>query len=159
MLFRSRALPSLHAIRDAPPEQLEAIEGIGPVIAHAVHAWFATPRNGQLVDELVALGITTDAEVVDGEAGVDADLLAGWTVVVTGTLEGFTRDEAKEALEARGAKVTGSVSGRTSVVVAGADPGSKRDRAEAAGVPVVGEAAFRELLEHGGLPGRDPAAG
>ncbi|MGM0617859.1 MAG: NAD-dependent DNA ligase LigA [Actinomycetota bacterium] len=153
-----RALPNLHAIRDAEPEQLEVIEGIGPVIAHAVHAWFATPRNAQLVDELITLGITTDAEVADGEAGVAADLLAGWTVVVTGTLEGFTRDEAREALEARGAKVTGSVSGRTSVVVAGTDPGSKRDKAEAAGVPVVDEAAFRQLLEHGVLPDRDPDA-
>lgn len=148
----ARALPSLHAIRDADPEALEAIEGIGPVIAHAVHSWFATPRNARLVDDLIALGITTDAEVAGGEAEADVDLLAGWTVVVTGTLEGFTRDEAKEALEARGAKVTGSVSGRTSVVVAGADPGSKRDKAEAAGVPVVDEAAFRHLLEHGALP-------
>jgi len=153
----ARALPSLQAIRDADPEALEAIEGIGPVIAHAVHSWFATPRNAQLVDELIALGITTDAEVTGAEAGAgaDAELLAGWTVVVTGTLEGFTRDEAKEALEARGAKVTGSVSGRTSVVVAGADPGSKRDKAEAVGVPVVDEAAFRHLLEHGALPAPD----
>jgi len=153
----ARALPSLQAIRDADPEVLEAIEGIGPVIAHAVHSWFATPRNAQLVDELIALGITTDAEVTGAEAGAgaDAELLAGWTVVVTGTLEGFTRDEAKEALEARGAKVTGSVSGRTSVVVAGADPGSKRDKAEAVGVPVVDEAAFRHLLEHGALPAPD----
>jgi DNA ligase (NAD+) len=147
-----RALSSLHAIRAAEPEALEAIDGIGPVIAHAVHSWFSTPRNAQLVDELIALGITTDAEVADAAAGVDADLLAGWTVVVTGTLDGFTRDEAKEALESRGAKVTGGVSRRTSVVVAGTDPGSKRDKAEAAGVPVVDEAAFRHLLERGELP-------
>ena len=147
-----RALPSLQAIRDAEPEALEAIDGIGPVIASAVHAWFATPRNAQLVDDLIALGITTDAEVAEDAAGAEADLLAGWTVVVTGTLEGFTRDEATEALEARGAKVTGSVSGRTSVVVAGADPGSKRDKAEAAGVPVIDAAAFRHLLDRGALP-------
>jgi DNA ligase (NAD+) len=147
-----RSLPSLQAIRTAEPEALEAIDGIGPVIAHAVHSWFSTPRNAQLVDDLIALGITTDAEVADAAAGVDAALLAGWTVVVTGTLEGFTRDEAKEALESRGAKVTGSVSGRTSAVVAGTDPGSKRDKAEAAGVPVVDEGAFRHLLERGELP-------
>ncbi len=149
-----RASPSLQAIRDADPEALETIEGIGPVIARSVHSWFATPRNAQLIDELIGLGITTEAAPV-AATGVDAQLLEGWTVVVTGTLEGFTRDEAREALEARGAKVTGSVSGRTSVVVAGADPGSKRDKASAAGVPVADEAAFRHLLAHGTLPAGD----
>jgi DNA ligase (NAD+) len=83
---------------------------------------------------------------------VDASLLEGWTVVVTGTLEGYTRDEAKEALEARGAKVTGSVSGRTSAVVAGDDPGSKLAKAESLGVPVLDEAGFVHLLEHGTPP-------
>jgi DNA ligase (NAD+) len=148
-----RALPSIAAIRAASPDELEAIDGIGPVIAQAVHSWFATPRNAQLVDDLVALGITTEAAVADaGAGGVDPALLAGWTVVVTGTLEGFTREEAKVALEARGAKVTGSVSGRTSVVVAGADPGSKRDKAEQLGVPIADEAGFEHLLAHGELP-------
>ncbi len=147
----ARALPSLQAIRDADPETLEAIDGIGPIIARAVHSWFATPRNAQLVDDLVALGVTADAEVAPGDADVDPDLLAGWTVVVTGTLEGFTREEAKEALEVRGAKVTGSVSGRTSLVVAGADPGSKRDKAASLGVPIADEAGLRRLLEHGEL--------
>ncbi|MCC5947507.1 MAG: NAD-dependent DNA ligase LigA [Nitriliruptoraceae bacterium] len=146
-----RARPSLQAIRDAGPEELEAIDGIGPVIAAAVHSWFATPRNAELVDELVALGITTDAEVAT-PTGAQADLLAGWTVVVTGTLEDFSRTEAKEALESRGAKVTGSVSGKTSVVVAGADPGSKLDKAASLDVPVADEAAFHHLLEHGELP-------
>jgi DNA ligase (NAD+) len=144
-----RALPSLTAIRRATPEELEAIDGIGPTIAGAVHAWFSTPRNAELIDDLVALGVTTEAEVV---AGAEASLLVGWTVVVTGTLEGFTRDEAKEALESRGAKVTGSVSGRTSVVVVGESPGSKRDKAASLGVPIADEAAFRYLLEHGRLP-------
>jgi DNA ligase (NAD+) len=147
----ARSLGSLDAIRRATPEQLEAIDGIGPVIAAAVHAWFATPRNAQLVDDLVALGITTEAETSAG-AGVDATLLDGWTVVVTGTLEGFTRDEAKDALEARGAKVTGSVSSRTSAVVVGDNPGSKLAKAEQLGVPVLDEAAFRTLLEDGTLP-------
>jgi DNA ligase (NAD+) len=145
-----RALPSLQAIRDAAPETLEAIDGIGPVIAQAVHAWFATPRNAQLVDDLIALGITTETDI--GANAPDGASLDGWTVVVTGTLEGFTRDEAKEALEARGAKVTGSVSGKTSLVVVGESPGSKRDKAEALGVPIADEAAFRHLLDHGELP-------
>ena len=143
------ALPSLQAIRAATPDQLEAIDGIGPTIAAAVHAWFATPRNAQLVDDLIALGITTEAEVADAD---DTALLDGWTVVVTGTLERYTRDEATEALEARGAKVASSVSGRTSVVVAGDNPGSKVDRARAAGVPVADESAFEHMLEHGRLP-------
>jgi DNA ligase (NAD+) len=148
-----RALPSLQAIRDASPQDLEAIDGIGPVIAAAVHAWFSTPRNVELVDDLIALGITTDTE--QEQASADADLLAGWTVVVTGTLEGFSRDEAKDALEARGAKVTGSVSRRTSAVVVGEGPGSKLAKAEELGVPVVDEDAFRVLLERGELPAGD----
>jgi DNA ligase (NAD+) len=147
-----RTLPSLEAIRRASPDELEAIDGIGPVIASALHAWFATPRNAELIDDLVALGITTEAEV-EVAAGVDPDLLGGWTVVVTGTLEDLTRDEAKAALEARGAKVTGSVSSRTSAVVVGGNPGSKLAKAEQLGVPVLDEAAFRTLLEDGQLPG------
>jgi DNA ligase (NAD+) len=147
-----RALPSLAAIRAASPEDLEAIDGIGPVIAAAVHAWFATPRNEELIDDLVALGISTEAEPTE-QPGTDRELLAGWTLVVTGTLEGFSRDEAKEALETRGAKVTGSVSRRTSAVVAGASPGSKLTKAEELGVPVLEEEAFRTLLETGDLPG------
>jgi DNA ligase (NAD+) len=146
-----RSLPSLEAIRRATPDELEAIDGIGPVIASALHAWFATPRNAELIDDLVVLGITTEAEV-EVAAGVDPDLLGGWTVVVTGTLEDFTRDEAKAALEARGAKVTGSVSSRTSAVVVGDHPGSKLAKAEQLGVPVLDEAAFRTLLEDGRLP-------
>jgi DNA ligase (NAD+) len=141
---------TLQAIREADPEELEAIEGIGPVIAQAVHSWFATPRNAQLVDDLIELGITTEAE--SPPRTPSEGLPQGWTVVVTGTLEDFTRDEARDALEARGAKVTGSVSRRTSLVVAGESPGSKRDKAEQLGVPVADEAAFHHLLEHGQLP-------
>jgi DNA ligase (NAD+) len=148
-----RALPSLDAIRTATPEQLEAIDGIGPIMASALHAWFSTPRNAQLVDELVALGVTTTAEVPAGTGGDgDPDLLAGWTVVVTGTLAGFSREEARDALEARGAKVTGSVSSRTTALVVGDDPGSKLAKAEALGVPVLDEAAFEGLLARGELP-------
>jgi DNA ligase (NAD+) len=149
----ARALPSLEEVRAATVEQLEAIDGIGPVIAEAVVSWFATPRNRELVDDLIALGVDPHGEPgAAAPEGVPADLLEGWKVVVTGTLEGFTRDEAKEALEARGASVTGSVSGRTTVLVAGADPGSKLAKAEQAGVPVADEAAFTRLLETGELP-------
>ena len=89
-------------------------------------------------------------EVTEDAAGtVDPLLLAGLSVVVTGTLEAFTRDGAKEALEARGAKVAGSVSGRTSLVVAGESPGSKVTKATELGVPVLDEAAFLVLLREG----------
>jgi DNA ligase (NAD+) len=147
----ARAFPSLEAIGSASPEELEQVEGIGPVIARAVHAWFATPRNAELIDDLIELRVTAEADVPD-EAGDDADLLAGMTVVVTGTLEGYTRDEAKAALEARGAKVSGSVSVRTTVVIVGADAGSKADKAEQLGVPMADEAAFERLLGTGELP-------
>ncbi len=149
----ARALKSLQAIRDADPETLEEIEGVGPVIARSVHHWFSTPRNAELVDDLLALGITTDAEVSDAGDRVDEQLLEGWTVVVTGTLEGFTREAARQALEARGAKVTGSVSKKTSVVVAGEEAGSKLDKAHSLGITVADEDAFVHLLEHGALPG------
>jgi DNA ligase (NAD+) len=147
----ARAMGSLDAIRSATPQELEDIDGIGPVIAQAVHSWFATPRNAQLVDELVELGITTEAEAATSEEAGGVSL-EGWTVVVTGTLEDFTREEARDALEARGAKVTGSVSKKTSLVVAGDSPGSKRDKADDLGVPVADEAAFQHLLQHGVLP-------
>lgn len=151
----ARALPSLDDIRAATPEELEAIDGIGPVIAEAVVSWFATPRNAELVSDLQSLGVDPRGDQpAAGAEDVDPALLEGWTVVVTGTLERWTRDDAKEALEARGAKVTGSVSGRTSLLVAGADPGSKLDKAQANDVPVADEPAFEHLLEHGQLPGR-----
>ncbi len=147
----ARSMGSIEAIRGATAEQLEAVDGIGPVIARSIHSWFDTPRNAELVDDLLALGVTSEAEVAD--AAADGTLpLDGWRVVVTGTLEGVTRDEAKDALEQRGAKVTGSVSGSTSVVVVGESPGSKRDKAEQLEVPVIDEDGFEHLLAHGELP-------
>jgi DNA ligase (NAD+) len=143
-------LPTLIA---ADVDALESVDGIGPVIAASVRSWFDNPRNVELVEELAALGVTPTAPAAasaatDGDAA-DPELLAGLTVVVTGTLDGFTREEAHAALEARGAKVAGSVSGRTSMVVAGASPGSKVTKAEQLGVPVLDEDGFRRLLEAG----------
>lgn len=136
------AFGSLEALMTADTEDIEAVEGIGPIIADAVASWLSTPRNRELVDELVALGVNTRAERTE-----TSEELAGMTFVVTGTLEGFTRDEAKEALTSRGAKVSGSVSGRTTAVVVGESPGSKLAKAESLGVPVLDEAAFRRLLD------------
>ena len=149
----ARAFGDLPTLITAEVDALEAVDGIGPVIAASVRSWFDNPRNVELVEELAALGVTpaapaTAPSTTDGDAS-DPELLAGLTVVVTGTLDGFTRDEAHAALEARGAKVAGSVSGRTSMVVAGASPGSKVTKAEQLGVPVLDEAGFRRLLEDG----------
>jgi len=149
----ARAFGDLQRLVVADPAQLEAVDGVGPVIAASVRSWFDNPRNVQLVADLAALGIRPSGAhgppAATGTASPDAQLLAGLTVVVTGTLEGFTRDEAHAALEARGAKVAGSVSGRTSFVVAGAAPGSKVAKAEGLGVPVLDEAGFLDLLGRG----------
>ncbi len=150
----ARAFGDLGSIAASDAAALEAVDGIGPVIAASVRSWFDNPRNVQLVADLEALGVAPSAasarRIASGDGdGVDEALLAGLVVVVTGTMEGFTRDEAHAALEARGAKVAGSVSGRTSVVVAGSSPGSKVTKAEQLGVPVLDEAGFRVLLAEG----------
>jgi len=150
----ARAFGDLATLATADTDALEAVDGIGPVIAASVRSWFDNPRNIELVEELAAIGVApsaqTGAQAVDvGGEVVDPELLAGLTVVVTGTLEGFTREQAHAALEARGAKVVGSVSGRTSFVVAGASPGSKVTKAEQLGVPVLDEDGLRALLDVG----------
>jgi len=153
----ARAFGDLDHLRAATSEELEAVDGIGPVIAASLRSWLDNPRNARLVDELAALGVRPTAASTDTGRGaredaagaVVAGLLEGLTVVVTGTLAAFTRDGAKEALEVRGAKVAGSVSGRTSVVVAGEAPGSKVAKAEELGVPVLDEDGFLRLLSGG----------
>lgn len=145
----ARELGSLEAIAASTPERLEEIEGIGPVIAESVHAWFSTPRNAQLVAELIDVGVT--AKMEGGEVR-GSPLLHGWRVVVTGALEGLTRQEAVAALEAAGASVTSSVSSKTSVVVAGGEPGTKLTRAQELSIPIVDEDGLRHLLDRGELP-------
>jgi DNA ligase (NAD+) len=142
----ARHFGSLGAILDASREDLAAAPEIGPVIAEAVAEFSEEKRNRRLVERLREAGVNMEAE-----RGEEAEKLAGWTVVLTGTLEGFTREEATEALESRGARVTSSVSGRTSVVVAGESAGSKFDRARDLGVPVVDEDGLRRLLETGSI--------
>ncbi len=138
-------LRTLEALRQASVEELSAIEGVGLVIAASVRAWFESPHNAQLVDELIELGIRTDTDLAS--PALQADLpLSGSTFVLTGTLEARTREEASSALQALGATVSSSVSGKTSAVFAGADPGSKVDKARQRGVPVFGEQQLDELL-------------
>ena len=141
----ARHLRSLDGIRAASADDIAAIDGIGPIIALAVRAWFDNPKNAALATALADLGVRTDTDLPE-PAAVEELPLGGRTFVITGTLEGRTRDEVKDALEAMGAKVSGSVSGKTSALIAGAEAGSKLDKARDKGVPVLDDTALDKLL-------------
>jgi DNA ligase (NAD+) len=143
----ARRFRNLDALMGAAEEDLSAIEGIGPEIARSVREWSADPANRTLVAKLQAAGVrTADAE----PEGVDTGLLTGVTLVVTGTLAGFSREGAKVAVEDRGGKVASAVSSKTDAVVAGESPGgAKLQKAHDLGVPVVDEPTFVALLERG----------
>lgn len=145
---------SIEAIRAASAEELAATEGVGGAIAASLQAWFEVDWHRQIVEAWAAAGVRMADEAPE-EADGPEHTLAGLTIVVTGTLEGFTRTGAKEAILARGGKAAGSVSRRTDYVVVGANAGSKADRAYELGRPVLDEAGFRVLLEQGpqGLDG------
>lgn len=144
------AFGSMAAIQTASVEEIAAVDGFGQVIAEAVHAWFATGSARDLIARLSAAGLTMEAAEVDRSK---AQTLEGCAVVVSGTLDSFTRDGAKEAILERGGKSPGSVSKKTMALVVGAEPGaSKVTKAEEAGVPIIDEAAFVRLLETGTLP-------
>ncbi len=133
---------SMAAVRSASLEELSAAEGVGPVIAESVIEWFEVDWHRDIVDKWAAAGVT----MADARDESVTDTLAGLTIVVTGSLERFTRDSAKEAILARGGKAAGSVSKKTDYVVVGANAGSKADKAEQLGVPVLDEAGFEQLL-------------
>jgi len=139
----ARQFGSVEAIRGASRDELAAAEGVGPTIADAVIEWFAVDWHDQIVDKWAAAGVRMADEIVDRPE----QTLAGSSVVVTGGLETFSRDEAKAALLVRGAKAAGSVSSRTAFVVVGENPGTKYDKALSLGVPILDEAGFRVLLE------------
>jgi DNA ligase (NAD+) len=141
----TRVFHSLDELRHAPAEALAEVEGVGPVVAGVIAEWFADPRHQELLDRIEASGMHTRDDVADAGPGP----LDGVSVVVTGTLEGFSRDSATAAIQDRGGKVTGSVSKKTSFVVVGESPGSKAEKAASLGVPVLDEAGFRVLLEQG----------
>ena len=139
----------LDAIMDASVEELLQVKDVGPVVADSIHTFFAQPHNREVVEQLRACGVHWD----EGEPAEKApQILAGMTVVLTGTLPTLGRDAAKDMLEAAGAKVSGSVSKKTSYVVAGAEAGSKLAKAEELGVPVLDEAGMLALLR-GEQPG------
>lgn len=138
-------LGSLDAIRAASEEELAAVEGVGPTIAAAVRDWFAEDWHREIVERWAAAGVRTADE---RDASV-ARTLEGLTVVVTGSLDGFSRDGAKEAIIARGGKAAGSVSKKTDFVVVGENAGSKEAKARELGLPILDEAGFAALLEGG----------
>jgi DNA ligase (NAD+) len=140
----ARHFGDLDPLLAASREQLEAIEGIGPTIAESVFRFFADPRNRSEVERLRSLGLRWKKTAPAPPRGEGP--LAGRTFVLTGSLEGMTRNEAKRRIEERGGKVTGSVSKKTSYVVAGADPGSKLDKARQLEVEVLDEAGLEALL-------------
>jgi DNA ligase (NAD+) len=138
----ARHFGSIGRIAEASPEEIQEVEGIGPERAEAIAEWFSDNENLRLVGELrefLRLEAGPEERPVEGP-------LSGSTYVITGTLEGFSRDEARKALEAKGAKVADSVSKKTTGVIAGEGPGSKLGKAQKAGVPILDEQALKKLL-------------
>jgi DNA ligase (NAD+) len=136
---------SIDAIEAASTEEIAAVEGVGPTIAEALAEWFTVDWHRDIVTKWRAAGVRLEQEQV--EKGPQP--LAGLSVVVTGTLENFSRDAATEAVTALGGKVSGSVSKKTDFVVVGDSPGSKYDKAVQLKVPVLDEDGFRVLLTEG----------
>lgn len=140
---------SIQALATAPVEKIAEISGIGPKIAESVHEFFSISENVAVIERLRQAGVMLEEEKPENEL---PQTLAGLTFVLTGTLEHFTRDEAGAQLKAMGAKVSGSVSKKTSFVVAGEAAGSKLTKAESLGVPVLDETALQQILETGQVP-------
>ncbi|MDW8325748.1 MAG: NAD-dependent DNA ligase LigA [Anaerolineales bacterium] len=134
---------SLDALAQAGVEDLQQIEGIGPSVSQAVVDWFASKRNRLVLKKLKQAGVWPTAEV--RRAGAVAGPFAGQTFVITGTLPTFSRDEAKAYIEARGGKVTDSVSKKTTYLVVGESPGSKLAKAQSLNIPIIDEAQLRAL--------------
>jgi DNA ligase (NAD+) len=144
----ARHFGKLDAIMDASEEQLLQVPDVGPIVAQSIHTFFQQAHNREVVEQLRACGLRWE----EGEPSPAAQLpLAGKTFVLTGTLPTLSREQAKEMLEAAGAKVAGSVSKKTDYVVAGAEAGSKLDKARELGVAVIDEAGLQALL--GGAAG------
>jgi len=137
------AFGKMEALLAASREQLQAVPDIGPVVAGAVRDYLDQPQNQALIKDLAAAGLKMDAPL--SSAGVPGPL-SGKTFVLTGTLSSLSREAAAEAIQSRGGKVSGSVSKKTDYVVAGADPGTKLTKAQALGIRVLDEAAFRDLV-------------
>lgn len=140
----ARHFGSLDRVLDASVEQLLEVADVGPIVAQSIRTFFDQPHNREVVEQLRAAGITWQEH--EGEADLSPKPLAGQTFVLTGTLPTLSREEAKEMIEAAGGKVAGSVSKKTNCVVAGAEAGSKLDKARELGVNVIDEAGLLALL-------------
>ena len=140
----ARHFGTLEALMNASVEQLLEVPDVGPIVAASIHTFFAQPHNREVVEQLLAAGVTPKESA--GEANDQPRPLLGKTLVLTGTLPTLSRDEAKELIEAAGGKVSGSVSKKTHYVIAGEEAGSKLDKARELGVPVLDEAGLRLLL-------------
>ncbi|HEY8372805.1 MAG TPA: NAD-dependent DNA ligase LigA [Pseudonocardiaceae bacterium] len=149
----AREFGALDAVAEADEERLAAVEGVGPTIAAAVREWFAVDWHREVVEKWRRAGV----RMVDERDEAVPRILEGLSIVVTGSLEGFSRDEAKEAIALRGGRAAGSVSKKTAFVVVGAEPGSKYDKAVQLKVPILDEAGFRVLLERGPEAAREVA--
>jgi DNA ligase (NAD+) len=139
----ARHFGNLDALLQASEEQLLEVADIGPVVAGSIRSFFDDPMNVELIEQLRAAGVSWPEHVVEQRPKP----FAGKTFVLTGTLPTLTRDEAAEKIEGAGGKVAGSVSKKTSYVVAGAEAGSKLAKAEELGVPILDEAALLQLLD------------
>jgi len=142
----AQAFGSLDAIAQAPIAQLEQTHEVGPVLAESVRAFFDAPANQQLLQRLREKGVRLEATEAERARASASGPLTGRTYVLTGTLATMSREAATEAIERLGGKVAGSVSKKTTAVVVGADPGSKAEKAQALGIPVLDEDAFRQLV-------------
>jgi DNA ligase (NAD+) len=141
----ARHLRTMEAILDAPVETLQDVPDVGPVVAASIRSFAEEPRNRELVGKLRAAGVNMASQQPPVEQ-VAAGPLAGKTVVLTGTLGSMTREEATAAIERLGGKVSGSVSRKTSFVVAGAEAGSKLEKARSLGIEVMDEDEFKRLI-------------
>ncbi len=158
--WTARVARELRRTATGEPDAFAAVPGVGPVVAAAISRWFADPATGAVLEELVLAGVEAEPPVVRAGATGGASAggpLAGRTVVVTGTLPGFDRQGAEEAIRAAGGKAAGSVSRKTDFVVAGDNAGSKLQKAQELGVPVLDEDGFRRLLA--GQPPEGPTGG
>jgi DNA ligase (NAD+) len=140
----ARSFRTIDRVLDAPIEALQSAPDIGPVVAASVRLFADEPRNRELVDRLKAAGVNTVSQAA--ETGAEAGPLAGQTFVLTGTLASMTREDAQQALERLGARVSGSVSTKTTYLVAGEDAGSKLEKARQLGIETLDEPAFRALI-------------
>jgi DNA ligase (NAD+) len=147
----ARSFADVDALAAASEEEIAAIDGVGPTIARSVASWFASHDAEVLIDKFRRAGVN----LAGAEPSDQPQVLAGMTIVVTGTLDDFSRDGAEDAIKSRGGKSPGSVSKKTTAVVVGAEPGaSKLAKAEELGVPIIDEAAFVHLLATGELPAK-----